>query len=123
VNVFSRAHRAYSSAAETTRTPRGMEYEAVARITHRLRAAEAQGPDGFSSLAEALHDNKRLWRIFAVDVADAANPLPRDLRARLFYLAEFTHQHTSKILARKATIDPLLDINMAILRGLRSGAA
>jgi flagellar protein FlaF len=73
-------------------------------------------------LAEALYDNRKLWGIFATDVADPGNPLPKDLKARLFYLAEFTNHHTSKVLAREASVEPLIDINTAILRGLRSGA-
>lgn len=123
MNAFSQAQRAYSAVSVPTRTPRGTEYEAVARITHRLQAADALGQDGFSKLAEALHDNKRMWRIFATDVADPKNPLPKDLRARIFFLAEFTQVHSSKVLARTDTIKPLIEINMAILHGLRSGAA
>lgn len=114
---------AYSSAAMPTRTARDKEYEAVAKITHRLRAEAEKTPINFPALAEALHDNKKLWRIFATDVSDAANPLPQDLKARIFYLAEFTHHHTSEVLARRGEIAPLLDINTAVMRGLRGGAA
>ncbi|SFT96306.1 flagellar protein FlaF [Sedimentitalea nanhaiensis] len=78
------------------------------------------GPAGFTSLAEALHDNRKLWNIFAIDVADPGNSLPKDLKARLFYLAEFTNHHTSKVLARQASVEPLLEVNTAIMRGLRS---
>lgn len=123
MNSHSQAQHAYAATSAPTRTARGTEYSVVARITHRLRSAEMKGPGGFAALAEALHDNKRLWNIFAVDVADAANPLPRELKARIFYLAEFTHHHTRKVLAREASVEPLLDINTAILRGLRGGAA
>jgi flagellar protein FlaF len=100
-----------------------MEYDAVARITHRLRSEAMKGPEGFPDLVKALHDNKTLWNIFAVDVADADNQLPRELKAQIFYLAEFTSQHTTKVLARQANVAPLLEINSAILQGLRSGAA
>lgn len=123
MNAHSQAQRAYSAASAPTRTPRNMEYEAVARITHRIRSADQKGSEGFSALVEALYDNKKLWNIFAVDVADAANQLPEQLKAQVFYLAEFTQLHTSKVLAREATVEPLLEINTAILRGLRSGAA
>ncbi|WP_342212764.1 flagellar biosynthesis regulator FlaF [Pukyongiella litopenaei] len=115
--------QAYSSAATPTRTERDREYEAVAKITHRLRAEADRTPVDFPALAEALHDNKKLWQIFATDVSDAANPLPQDLKARIFYLAEFTHQHTSEVLARRGDVAPLLDINTAVMRGLRGGAA
>lgn len=123
MQAISQARRAYSSAAAPTRTTRGTEYEVLARITHRMKSSAAQGRSGFPALAEALHDNKKLWHIFAIDVADKDNALPEELRARLFYLAEFTELHTSKVLARKASVEPLIDINTAILRGLRNEGA
>ena len=123
MNAQSQAMRAYSAASAPTRTPRNIEYDAVARITHRLRSEAMKGPEAFPNLVKALYDNKTLWNIFAVDVADADNQLPRELKAQIFYLAEFTSQHTTKVLARKADVAPLLEINSAILQGLRSGAA
>lgn len=120
MNAHSSAKHGYASNTTPTRTFRGTEYEAVARITHRLKAADALGSKGFASLAKALHDNKELWTIFAIDVSDKNNSLPADLKARLFYLAEFTLQHTTKVLARSENVAPLVDINTAILRGLRS---
>ncbi len=123
MNAQSQAQHAYSAASAPTRTSRSTEYDAVARITHRLRSEALKGAAGFPDLVKALHDNKKLWNIFAVDVADTDNRLPRDLKAQIFYLAEFTSQHTSKVLARRANVAPLLEINTAILHGLRSGAA
>lgn len=122
MNALSKAQSAYSAAILPTRTARGTEYEAVARITTKIRSAFEKGPEGFIALAEALHENRKLWNIFAVDVANPGNQLPKDLKARLYYLAEFTNRHTSKVLARQASVEPLLEINAAILRGLRSGA-
>ncbi len=121
MNAQSQAQRAYSAASAPTRMPRNMEYDAVARITHRIRSADQKGAEGFPSLVEALHDNNKLWNIFAIDVADANNRLPKKLKAQIFYLAEFTSQHTSKVLTRQASVAPLLEINAAILHGLRSG--
>jgi flagellar protein FlaF len=121
VNALSQAQRAYSAASTPTRTPRGTEYEAVAQITHRIRSADARGAEGFSDLAAALHENRKLWNIFAIDVAEPSNPLPKELKARLFYLAEFTNHHTGKVLARTDSVEPLLEVNTAILRGLRNG--
>ena len=115
------AHQGYASAAAPTRSPSAIEYEVLARITRRLKIAAEQGPSGFPALASALHDNKRLWNAFAIDVADPANKLPEALRARLFYLAEFTHAHSRDVLARKASAGPLIEINLSILRGLRGG--
>lgn len=113
------AKTAYAAPDQPTRTLRGTEYEVFARITHRLKAAHALGNPGFSSLARALYDNRRLWTMLATDVADPGNQLPAPLRARIFYLAEFTTLHSSKVLAGTATAEVLIDINTSIMKGLR----
>ncbi|UWR02535.1 flagellar biosynthesis regulator FlaF [Ruegeria conchae] len=113
------AQRAYAQSAAPTRTPRDTEYEAISKITHRLKSASARMETDFTAFVQALHENRRLWSVLATDVADADNALPNNLRARIFYLAEFTEQHSSQVLGNKATVEPLLEINMAVLRGLR----
>jgi len=122
VNALRHAKQAYSAAKAPTRTLKNLEYDAVARITHRLVAAAKTGPDGFNTLAAALTDNRRLWTIFMADIASPNNELPTELKDHIAYLTEFTRQHTSKVLARKAGVAPLVEINTAIMRGLRSGA-
>ncbi len=119
MNAHTMAKTAYSTPGQPTRTDRGTEYQIFARITHRLKAANTLGSIGFSALARALHENRRLWTALASDVAEDDNQLPPLLRARIFYLAEFTNQHTSKVLAGDATAEVLIDINTAIMRGLR----
>lgn len=113
------AKMAYAAPAAPVRTPRAVEYDLFARFTQRLATAAQAGGEGFSGLAGALNDNLRLWTAIAADVADPGNELPRDLRARLFYLSEFTRAHTSRVLAGKAGADALIDINRAVMRGLR----
>jgi len=122
VNALLNAKRAYSAAKAPTRTPKDLEFEAIARITHRMISASKQGSKGFTSLAEALHDNRKLWQIFRSDVTDSDNGLPEELKEQIVYLAAFTSQHTSQVLSRKSGIGPLVEINTAIMRGLRSGA-
>lgn len=119
MNATAMAKTAYSAPGQPTRTARGTEYELFARITHRLKAASSLGDVGFSTLARALHDNRQLWTTLAADVADPDNQLPPPLRARIFYLSEFTAQHTRKVLAGSADPEVLIDINTAIMRGLR----
>ena len=58
----------------------------------------------------------------AADVAGAENGLPQTLRAQLFYLAEFTMQHSAKVLAGRADAEVLVEINTAMMRGLRRDA-
>ncbi|WP_372674417.1 flagellar biosynthesis regulator FlaF [Aquicoccus sp.] len=117
------ARAAYSTQNTPIRTPRGTEYDVVARVTQRLRAAALLGRPGFPALAEAVHANRRLWTMLAADVADQDNPLPAELRARIFYLAEFTHDYSGRVLSKEASVAPLLEINAAVMRGLRAGGA
>ena len=118
MNVHAQAQRAYAQAASPIRTPRGTEYEVVARITHRLRDAARKGRKGFPELVAALSDNRRLWTAFAADTATPGNGLPDDLRAKIFYLAEFTEAHSRRVLKGETHVGPLLEINLAVLRGL-----
>ncbi|MEP2717365.1 flagellar biosynthesis regulator FlaF [Pseudophaeobacter sp.] len=127
MNALLKAKSAYSAAKAPTKTTKDHEYDIVARSTHNLLAAHKaaaakKGPEGFTVLAEALHKNRKMWNIFEVDLAAKENELPQDVKDNLFYLAEFTRQHTSKVLSRKANVRPLIEVNMAVLSGLRSGA-
>lgn len=119
MNAISLAKTAYAAPGQSTRTLRGMEYDLFARITHRLKAAQSTGVDGFAALAGAIYENRRLWTTLAADVASPDNGLPATLRARLFYLAEFTNIHSKKVLSQNASADVLIDINTSVMRGLR----
>lgn len=118
MNATALARAAYSGTIAPTAPPRTNEYRAFARVTHRLKSVRTDDPAQFGRLAEALHDNQRLWNLVAVDVAQDRNPLPLQLRAQLFYLAEFTRTHSARILAGKADPQVLVDINTMIMRGL-----
>ncbi|MGC1497586.1 MAG: flagellar biosynthesis regulator FlaF [Sulfitobacter sp.] len=111
------AQRAYAPTSAPTRSPRSIEYDVIARITYRLKSAIMK--DKLPQLLEALHENRKLWRTLAIDVADVDNSLPKNLRARIFYLAEFTDHHTNEVIRKKTSAVPLLEINTAILRGLK----
>jgi len=120
MSAMANAQSAYDNTTRTIKSPRDIEYELMAKITGRLRAADGDtGPGAFAALAAAMHDNRRLWSAFATDLADSGNKFPKDLRARLFYLAEFVTQHTEKALAGNAPAEVLVDINLAVMRGLR----
>ncbi|MEM8791513.1 MAG: flagellar biosynthesis regulator FlaF [Pseudomonadota bacterium] len=113
-----RARANYGAPEASTKSPRQMEYQAFAQITRDLRQAALRGREDFPRLAEALHLNLRLWSVIATDVADERNGLPDLLRARLVYLSEFTRAHTRKVLDGDETPEALIDINMAVMRGL-----
>lgn len=123
MNAISAAERGYGQNRASTQSSRRTEYDIVAQITHRLRETATKARDNYPAYVEALNDNRQLWQTFALDVATQGNPLPDELKARILYLAEFTNVHTKRILREKQSVLPLLEINMAILRGLKSGSA
>lgn len=116
------AQRAYAQTAAPTRTPRTLEYDLLARATQRLAETWPDRRTNFAALATALSDNLRIWSTLAADVADPDNGLPPALRARLFYIYQFTEKHSRDVLARDASIEVLTDINTAVMRGLRGEA-
>lgn len=124
MNAFYQAQQAYSSSAQSPlRTDRSAEYQAFSEIIRRLsRAAKLDGGQ-FAELASAIHDNRALWTILASDVASTDNALPEPLRAQIFYLAEFTDQHSRKILKGDADVGVLIEINTAVMRGLSAAVA
>ncbi|MEM7523917.1 MAG: flagellar biosynthesis regulator FlaF [Pseudomonadota bacterium] len=119
MEAYRRAHSAYDDARAPIKSPSQIEYQAFARITRNLsQAAELDSCD-FPKLAAALHENTRLWTLVASNVAGGGNELPSSLRAQLFYLAEFTRAHTSKVLKGEVSAEALVEINTAVMRGLR----
>lgn len=122
MNMHAKARSAYANAAAPMRTGRGSEYAIFARVTHRLSALDETDRTGFPALAVAVSDNQRLWGALAEDLMSDGNALPIPLRAQLVGLAEFVRKHTLRVLAGKASIAPLVDINTTIMRGLRGEA-
>lgn len=121
MEAYRRAQSAYGDVRASSKSPSQVEYQAFAKITTSLNLA-GEGADAaadFPKLAAALHQNLRLWTIVASDVAASKNGLPEALRAQLFYLAEFTRVHTQKVLKGEADVADLVEINTAVMRGLR----
>lgn len=118
MSVSSLARLAYTSPTRAMRAPRDTEFELITRITRKLRDTNGQ-PLRFAEFAEALNENRSLWAVFAVDLVDDNNGLPDELRRSLVYLAQFTLTHTEKLLKGQGSVDILLDINTAVMRGLR----
>ncbi len=118
MNAIAQAQQAYAPAQFTVSTPRAIESKLISQITSRLRNAQRKGGDDFPLLASALLENRKFWTAMAIDVAGSDNLLPQALRAQIFYLAEFTEIQSEKILSGEGSIDVLIDINTAVLRGL-----
>jgi flagellar protein FlaF len=119
MNPTSFARSAYASAAAPIRTDRDAEYAVFARVTHALKSLDETDKRAFPVLASAVSDNQRLWSALSEDLMQDGNNLPAALRAQLIGLAEFVRKHSLQVLADKASIIPLIDINTSIMRGLR----
>lgn len=118
MNIIDQAHQAYAPKTSVLRTGRSAEHQLFSDVTTRLRNAAQRLPEAYPSFAEAVHANRAVWTHLAAQVADDENALSEELRARIFYLAEFTAFHSRKILKGEADIAPLIDINTAMMRGL-----
>ncbi len=117
MQTFPNARNAY--AAAPVRTARGSEYAIFARITHSLKAVDEADRSAFPALARAVTDNSRLWSTLAEDLMSEGNLLPAPLRGQLIGLSEFVRRHTHAVLGGRASVAPLIDINTAIMKGLR----
>jgi flagellar protein FlaF len=113
------ARTGYFQAAAPIRTERGAEYGVFARVTAALAALDETDKRQFPALASAVTDNQRLWAALADDLASEGNRLPTPLRGQLIGIAEFVRRHTMQVLAGRASIAALIDINTAIMKGLR----
>ncbi|MEB8387654.1 flagellar biosynthesis regulator FlaF [Rhodobacteraceae bacterium KMM 6894] len=118
MNATRMAQNAYGNDTHPIKTSRDIEYDAFARITRRLKDTSARGRNGFPDLAAAIHDNRRLWIILVTDIVDKNNPLAAELKARIMYLAEFTEVHSRRVLKGDAKVDPLIEVNTAVMVGL-----
>jgi flagellar biosynthesis activator protein FlaF len=113
------ARSGYAQAAAPVRTARGTEYAAFAHVTAGLTSVDASDRRQFPALARAVHDNQRLWGALSDDLRLEGNGLPAALRAQLLGLAEFVRRHSNQVLAGQAAVQPLVEINTAIMKGLR----
>ena len=123
MNATQQATNAYAPPNFPLSTPKAIEAKLLSRITARLRTAISENDGSFSLLASALYENRKVWNTLAADVANKENQLPAPLRAQIFYLAEFTDQHSVKVLADDASAEILIEINTSILRGLNQGSS
>lgn len=99
------------------RTERDSEYDAFSYVTRLLRDAKNSrlGP----ATVQAIHKNSELWSILATDLAQPDNTLPDETKAGLISLAGFAIRQGFSVLNNGGTIDSLIEVNVAIMKGLR----
>lgn len=117
ITAASRNRKSALFGSDYIRTDRDNEYLIVSRVTHLLQNALEKG----DRLAEikAVHTNTELWIAFATDISSTENKLPHKLKIDLLSLAVFSIRHGHNVLSKNASIEPLLDINRQIMKGLR----
>ena len=118
MNSMRQAISAYDTSVSAVRTARATELDVFRRVTSKLRSSDPK--TDFVGFCRALQDNRQLWTLLAIDVADPDNGLSSDLRAQIFYLAEFVDLQTSKIIAGGAEVAILIDVNLSVMRGLHA---
>jgi flagellar protein FlaF len=109
--------KAYQRAATQADTPRELEYRAFGQVTANLvRVKEEQM--ALAQLAEALDANRRLWNVLSADCSVPGNQLPMTLRGQIISLAMWVARYSRDVIRDGADIEPLIDINRAIMEGL-----
>lgn len=96
------------------RTARDAEYDIFSRVTRMLREADTRAEQ-----IAATYKNNELWTLLASDLANPENALPDELKANLISLAIFSIRHGSSVMQGEALVQPLIDINMSMMKGLR----
>jgi flagellar protein FlaF len=110
--------QAYQRAAEQAEGPKQTEYRLFGLVTRALmEAAEIEETD-FTRRMKALHWNRRLWTTIAGDCANPDNVLSPEVRASIISLSLWVDRHTSAVMQRTEQIQPLIDVNRAIMQGL-----
>ena len=107
--------------SQVVRTDRDNEYEAFLRVTRQLQRAHAEA-DRLEAI-RAANNNIQLWTILAADLMHPENRLPAELKAGLISLALFSMRHSHKIILGDADLEPLIDVNTRIMKGLRGEGA
>lgn len=121
MNAHTQARNIYAASFVTTKTTRSVEFAVMAKVTRTLQQATQAKEKDFPNFVRALNENRNLWSIFISDLYDPDNKLDQNLKIQIIELGIFVQKHTSKVLSEKASVKPLLDINAAMLRGLRDG--
>lgn len=110
---------AYQRTRNSIEHPRATERRLLGQVTGALIDARERNMRG-PMLADVLHWNREVWNSFSAACADGANALPETLRAGMISLSLWVDRHSSEIMAGRASLDDLIDVNRMIMDGLSS---
>jgi flagellar protein FlaF len=110
--------QAYQKAQRSAESPRDTEYRLFAQVTQALIEANKVGRSNIPKFVDALDWNRRLWSALAVDCSTDGNQHPDTLRAQIISLSLWVSRFSSDAASTGASLDPLIDVNKAIMAGL-----
>ncbi len=109
--------KAYQRAATQADQPRDLEYRAFGQVTAGLVRVKEEKPP-LPVVLEVIDANRRLWNVLSADCAAPENQLPITLRGQIISLAMWVARYSSEVLRDGADVEPLIDINRAMMEGL-----
>lgn len=98
-------------------TARDEEYLVFSRVTRQLK--DASDRNDRYAMIRAANASNQLWTAMATDLAHPENRLPPETKAGLLSLAFFSLRQGHRILLENASADPLIEVNIRIMKGLR----
>ena len=112
------AQSVYGTSGRTIGSDRDVEVQVFQTAIARLRPL--MGPDFklTPDAADTLSENLKLWDILTVDLVHPDNDLDDALVAQIISLGRFVRFHTHGLYSGSGSVDVLVDINTAILKGL-----
>ncbi|MEM1138460.1 MAG: flagellar biosynthesis regulator FlaF [Pseudomonadota bacterium] len=110
--------QAYQATQKTVESPREAEYRIFGQVTSALVRAE-ENTDDLKARIDAVGDNRKLWSALAMDCATEGNGLPDVLRAQIISLSIWVGKYSTEVMTAKASMEPLIDVNRAVMEGLK----
>lgn len=110
--------QAYQNTQRNSETPRDAEYRLFGQVTHALIEADRNRRADLNKLIDALDWNRRMWSALAGDCSSEGNQLPQALRAQIVSLSLWVSRFSSDVARSGASLDPLIEVNRAIMQGL-----
>lgn len=111
---------AYKNTSTTSLTQRELEAGALFKMASNMNRIRQNWEEEKGNLIPVLEKNRKLWSIFAADLINPDNPLPKELKENIGSLALFIFKHTLGIIAnpRPEALDVLININTQLAKSL-----
>ncbi|MDI9409096.1 MAG: flagellar biosynthesis regulator FlaF [Candidatus Pacebacteria bacterium] len=108
---------AYQQTTSAAKTPRELEREIIARVTHQLKLAKEKRKDSIL-VARAVSDNLSLWYVMISDLASEGNQLPLEIRGNLISVGMAVVRECEQVDRTKVNLDFLITVNQSMIEGL-----